>query len=310
LIWRADPAALDRRPRSTVSLVRRGVMHEHLAVLLSPLGIQIAATVLTVAVVLMLRAMLIHIVRHSERMPAEVRRRWLVQVRNVAALLIVVGVVAIWAQQLRVVALSLFAVAVAIVIASKELIQCLSGGILRSVSHSFDVGDRIEVAGLRGDVIDHNALTTTVLEIGPGNLTQQLTGRAVVLPNAVFLDKPCINEFFTHKYVLHVFKVPVAEADWKAAERDLLLAAAEVCHGFLDEARDHFLSLARSEDITIFSVEPRVSVSIPAAGQVDLVARVSVPARHKGRIEQAIVRGFLERRAATPATMAPPTTEE
>jgi small-conductance mechanosensitive channel len=192
------------------------------------------------------------------------------------------------------VAVSLFAIAVATVIATKELIQCFSGSLLKTVSRGFAVGDRIEINGLRGDVIDHNALTTTILEIGPHELTQQHTGRAVVVPNSVFLDKPVINESFTDEYVLHVFKVPVKmNKNWQQAEQDLLEAARDQCRLFLDPARQHFQRLGKTQGLATLSVELRVTVSIPKADELELIVRIAVPARRKGRIEQEILRRLV-----------------
>jgi small-conductance mechanosensitive channel len=166
--------------------------------------------------------------------------------------------------------------------------------------------ESIEVASVRGDVIDHNAMTTTVLEIGPNKGIQQLTGRAVVLPNSVFLGKPLINESFTHDFVLHSFKVPVKlDSSWMLAEQDLLEAARQECSGFLEEARGHFSRFTKREGLESVGVDPRVAVSIPKAGELELLVRVAVPARRKGRVEQAILRRFLALVAARTAEHKP-----
>ena len=44
---------------------------------------------------------------------------------------------------------------------------------MRATSRSFKLGDRIEIGDYRGDVIDYNLFTTTILETGPGKLTLQ-----------------------------------------------------------------------------------------------------------------------------------------
>ena len=56
-------------------------------------------------------------------------------------LLILLGLAMIWAAQIQTLALSMFAVAAAIVVATKELIMCLSGSILRSVTKQYSIGD-------------------------------------------------------------------------------------------------------------------------------------------------------------------------
>ena len=258
------------------------------------LSVGVFSTLLLIVVVVVLRGIAARAIRRNETLPSEVRRRWLVHVRNGAILLLLLGLAVIWAAELRLMAVSLFAVAVATVIATKELIQCFSGSLLKMVSRGFCLGDRIEITGLRGDVIDHNALTTTILEIGPNDLTQQHTGRAIVFPNSMLLEKPVINETFTDEYVLHVFKVPInLDNDWQRAERDLLDAAKQQCSSFLTEARRHFQRLGKDRGLATLSVEPRVSVSIPKASELELIVRIAVPARRKGRIEQEILRRFV-----------------
>ena len=120
--------------------------------------------------------------RRTDAAP-HLRRRWSANVRNLLLILALIGLMLIWAPQLRTFALSLTAVAVAIAIATKELILCFSGSFMRASSRSFTVGDWIEIAGTRGEVVDHNIFVTIVHEFEPG--TYNYTGRTAVLPNSV-----------------------------------------------------------------------------------------------------------------------------
>src|SRR5690625_7675079 len=77
----------------------------------------------------------------------------------------------------------------------------------------------IQIKDFRGDVIDQNFLATTILEVGPGKITHQLTGRMTVIPNSLFVSEPVINESFTNDFVLHVFTIPFKREDnWMAAQ--------------------------------------------------------------------------------------------
>lgn len=80
----------------------------------------------------------------------QVARRWTANFRNVLLLVAVIGLIMIWAPQLRTFALSLTAIAIAIVVAIKELILCLSGAALRTFTRAFSVGDVIEVGTTKG----------------------------------------------------------------------------------------------------------------------------------------------------------------
>jgi small-conductance mechanosensitive channel len=269
-------------------------MELFLELLQRPVVMRLVSTVVLLVAVIVLRAIAARAIRRSEGLPKDVRRRWLVQVRNAALAILLLGLVMIWAEELRLFAVSILAVAVATAIATKDLIQCLSGSALKVAGKSFKIGDRIEVAGVRGDVIDHNAMTTTILETGPASGVNQLTGRAVVLPNSVFLGKPLVNESFVGDIALHSLRIPLkADADWTEAEVDLLAAAQHECAPYLEEARRHFGQFAKREGLSQIAAEPRVAVTIPKAGELELVLRVSVPVRRKGAVEQAILRRYL-----------------
>lgn len=250
-------------------------------------------TGVVVLLVVLLRHLTLRAVRRVDWARDTDRLAWIVRIRALTLLALVLAVVVVWAAELQTLALSAVAIAAAIVIAGKELIMCLSGGALRRAGDAFRVGDRIEVAGVRGDVIGYGAMTTTVLEVGPGH---QRTGRAVILPNSQFLTSAVVNESFTEDYVLHVVAVPLRlDQDWRQAERLLLEAAREVCAPHLEAARSHLGEVSRRHGLSPPSVDPRVVVQLPEPGAVRLLCRFPTLARDRARHEQSLLRAFLER---------------
>lgn len=257
------------------------------------------------------RAVLARIIRRTDTTP-ELRRRWLVQTRNGLLLLVAVGLILIWAEELRTLALSIVAVAVAFVVATKELILCISGTTLKATSRSFSIGDRIQVKDFRGDVIDQNLFTTTILEIGPGKLTHQRTGRVLVIPNSIFLSEPVINESYTDDYVLHVFTVPFKrEDDWRGAQKALLEAATRISRPYLEDVRRHMARVSERRGLGPPAVEPRVTISTPVAGEVHLVVRLPAKSGERGYVEQAILSevfakgDFIARKPGTASASTP-----
>lgn len=261
------------------------------------------ASGILIVLLLLLRWLLARWVRRGGIKSTELHRRWLVQIRNACITLALFGLLMIWGREIQSLALSMAAFIVAMVLATKELILCVTGGLLRATSGAFGIGDRIEVNKLRGDVIDITMLATKIMEIGPGELTHQYTGRAIVVPNSVFLASPVVNESFTDDYVLHVFQVPLkAEDDWQTAERHLLDAANQVCAPFLEEAKQYLARIAVREGLDAPSVEPRVTLELNDPGRIDLIVRIPTPARRKGRMEQQVVREYLQRRQPNAAS--------
>ncbi|HEX9742077.1 MAG TPA: mechanosensitive ion channel family protein [Nitrospiraceae bacterium] len=257
-------------------------------------GPHVLAVLALLAAVVSLRFILLRTVVERESVPMEDRRRLAVQIRNVLGFVFVLGLFFILANELRAFAVSLVAIAVAVVLATKELILCLSGTALRIGANAYTIGDRIEINGVRGNVIDQTFLATTILEIGPGHVTSQYSGRAIVFPNSLLLAHPLINETFMKEYIVHVMTFPLAVTDdWQRAERLLLEIADEECRPFLEKAARHMKKLEGKNWMDVPSVKPRVSIQIPEPGRINLLLRIPTPAHRTSRLEQVILRRFL-----------------
>lgn len=248
-----------------------------------------ASSVILIAGVSILRFLLGRFIRKSVN-SSELRQRWLVQSRNGLLLILLLGLMMIWASELRTFALSIVAIAVAFVVATKELILCLTGSIVKSAGSSFNIGDRIQVKDFRGDVVDQNLLTTTLLEVGPGKLSHQRTGRMTVIPNALFVSEAVINESYTHEWVLHVFTVPFKrEENWKLAKQAILDTAKQYCAPYLEDVRRYMKKKSEQRGLESPSVDPRVTLQVATAGEIHLVVRIPVKAGKRSFIEQSIL---------------------
>jgi small-conductance mechanosensitive channel len=244
------------------------------------------------------RSMLILTIRRWNAPSGEDKRRWIIQVKNMSFIILAAGLFGIWATELRAFALSLVAVAAALAISFKEIIQCVLGGFYITSAKPFELGDRIEVNGCRGEVIDHNFLSTTLLEIGPQREINQLSGRQVVLPNSVFLLYPLQNQSLQQDYVLQTLRLLIYEGeDWRQTEKLLLEAANRECQPFLEPALHAMSRMAQREGLDLPRVEPRVTVQYDDHGRLHVTLRFPAPAGNVSRVEQAIVRSIVGARA-------------
>ncbi len=247
------------------------------------------STGILLVVVVVLRMLVARFIRQKVT-SHELRRKWLVNSRNGFLLLMMLGLVLIWGAELRTLALSVVAIAVAFVVATKELILCVIGSIIKTGARAFSLGSRIQVKDFRGDVIDQSLLTTTILEVGPGKNVHQRTGRMVVIPNAIFVSEPVINESFTYEYGFHVFTVPFKlKDDWRGAQKALLEAANRLCEPYIEVVRGHMSNVSMYRGLEVPSVDPRVTIQVPTVGELHLVIRVPVRPGEKGFIEQSIL---------------------
>ncbi|OZB06771.1 MAG: hypothetical protein B7X54_01000 [Idiomarina sp. 34-48-12] len=262
----------------------------------------IIATLILVTAIVIIRAILSKFIRKSVR-STDLRRRWFVQTRNVLLLLMVVGLMLIWAEELRTLALGIVAIAVAFVVATKELIMCLTGSLVKSGGSAFSIGDRIQIKDFRGDVIDQNLLTTTILEVGPGKHSHQRTGRMVAIPNSLFVSEPVVNESYTHDFVLHVFTVPFKREDnWHAAQQALLESANRHSADYIEQARRYMQRMSDHRGIDVPSADPRVTISVPAAGEIHLIVRFPCKSGMRSFMEQSILNDVFQHNDFTPIT--------
>lgn len=269
-------------------LEKLGISPEAVA-LFAPVVSLFGSSFMLLLVVLVLNSLISRFIRRTVA-ASELRRKWLVQSRNGIILIFILGLILIWGEELRTLALSVVAIAVAFVVATKELILCVTGSILKAGAGSFNIGDRIQIKDFRGDVIDQTLLATTILEVGPGKLTHQRTGRMAVIPNALFVSEPVINESYTRQYVLHVFTVPFKRADnWRAAQQALLAAASKHCQPYLENARLYLQRLNYERGLESSSVEPRVTIQLPTAAEIHLVVRFPVRTPQRSAVEQQIL---------------------
>jgi small-conductance mechanosensitive channel len=243
---------------------------------------------------LIVRALIVRAISKNPTLSMEAKRRWVVSVRNTMVFALLVGLLVIWAHELQAFAVSLVAVAAALVLATKELLLCWSGAALRVGGKVYSVGDRIQIAGYRGIVLDHDIFATKLLEIGPGQTSHLYTGRVTVFPNSLLFANPLIKENPGQEYGLYILSIPLRDSDdWQDAERHLLDAAKAECSSFMDEAGRHMKLLEQANLLEAPSPEPRITIQVIETGHIQLVLRFPAPDRGRSRIEQAILRRYL-----------------
>ncbi len=258
---------------------------------------KLIATVVLVMVLWASRFFIDRYIRRSRRdWTSQQRLRWINSTRTFVFVLILLSVIFLWGETIQGFALSVFAIAFAMVFSVKELCMSFNGSVIRFRGKLFDIGDRIEVGQVRGDVIDTTLLSTTVEEVGKGGSNYLYTGRRISFSNSIFLSQPVINESFLENYYMIRMEVPLKlSADWKEGKRVLLKVAEEEATPYLEQARRRLRQMERRRGMELPSVEPRVTISLPEPDQVTLSLRMPTPVHLKERLEQVVLTRFLEK---------------
>lgn len=260
-----------------------------------PIRGEAVESVAMVAALLLARTLLLNV--HFRRHPdfsIESKRRFLVVSRNVTLLLVLFGLAAIWAAQIQTLALSMFAVAAAVVVATKELIMCLSGSILRSATKQYSVGDYIEVNGLRGRVVDINLLNTLMMQVGPNPLVGQLSGKTLSFPNSLLLNHSVRRDNILGDYVIHTAEIPVPiHLDSDEIVCRLKAVLEPMCTPYVPAIQRHLENVQAEKLFITPAAQPRVT-RVPHDDKVYLIiVRYASPVAKRLEIQQAVLDEFL-----------------
>ncbi|MCP9461399.1 MAG: mechanosensitive ion channel [Nitrospira sp.] len=260
----------------------------------SSVVLDLLKSLLMLITLLITRALVVRWITRNAALSMEAKRRWVVTTRNSLVFAFFIGLVTIWAHELQAFTVSLVALAVALVLATKELILCWIGAALRVGGKVYTVGDRVQIAGQRGVVLDHDIFTTKLLEIGPGQSAHLYTGRVIAFPNSLLFSNPLVKENPGLDYGLYTLVVPFkTDDDWRRAEHLLMAAARAECEPYLEEAARQMKMLEQTNLLEVPSPEPRVTIQLTEPGKMQFVLRFPAPHRGRSRVEPAILRRFL-----------------
>lgn len=265
------------------------------SLLSDPVVVRALATIALLALVAGLRFVTFRLIRRRADILHEDQRRKLFYVRSALSAILVVGLLSIWLGQLQNLLLSLTAVTLAIVIATKELLLCISGFVLRAGSGLFSIGDWIEIGDFRGEVTDHSLLSTTILEVESPAHGHGYSGRSLVLPNSLFLLHPVRNENFARNYALHRFTVTVEPGIHVGKALACIQEKAELAsRPFLEVASRYNTLIERKLGVDMQGPEPIVSINTTDLGNLQFQVLLFCPTREAQKLENAITAEFLD----------------
>lgn len=159
-------------------------------------------------------------------------------VRLGTAVLLVLGFASIWFDDPTRLATALGLVTAGLAFALQRVITALAGYFVILRGKTFNVGDRITMGGVRGDVIALDLIQTTIMEMGQPPAVQtadpamwvrarQYTGRVVTVTNDKVFTEPVYNYSRDFPYLWEEMALPIAfTADRRRAEQILLDVAA------------------------------------------------------------------------------------
>ena len=202
-------------------------------------GTKLLFTLVIIVAALLLGALLRRLSRRVLRKRDDRRAEfWVGQGIKVATtVLLILGVFSVWFDDPARLTTALGLVTAGLAFALQKVVTAVAGYFVILRGRTFNVGDRIVMGGVRGDVIAVDFTQTTIMEMGQPPPVQgadpavwvqsrEYTGRIVTVTNAKLFDEPVYNYSRDFPYLWEEMRLPITyTADRQRAERILLDAA-------------------------------------------------------------------------------------
>jgi small-conductance mechanosensitive channel len=185
------------------------------------------------------------------------------RISSMLSILIFIAVgIAIWVDNLQALLVSYGILAAGAAVALQDLFKNLAGGLVIFVTGTYRIGDRIEVNGKIGDVIDIGVFYTTLLETNEWVSGDQATGRLSIIPNNLVLSGIVNNYTRDHPYIWDEISIPITyNSDWGEALKiiDKVVTAetkenAEKSEKSVSKLTDKYYLPKRSTESTVFTM--------------------------------------------------------
>jgi small-conductance mechanosensitive channel len=184
--------------------------------------------------------------------------------------ILLLGVMSIWFDNPARLAGALGLIGAGVAFALQRVITAVAGYFVILRGKTFNVGDRIVMGGVRGDVIDLSFMQTRIMEMGQSPKEQgdapsmwirsrQFTGRIVTVTNDKVFDEPVYNYTREFPYIWDEINLPVKYGDDADRVENILLDAAR--RNALTREKIGDEEVKRLEDgfgIGVGDVDPRV----------------------------------------------------
>ena len=260
---------------------------------LSPVMWNVVGSVITIIIFYLLDTLICKIVN---RKIEDVKKKYNARKTTfyVATFLALLTLAIVWIKDLSRLTVVLSVLGAGLVVALQELILCIAGWFVIAFRKPFDTGDRIEIGGIKGDVIDIEFLQSSLLEIGNWVGEDQSTGRVIHIPNSMVFRHGVFNYTRDFEFIWNEVKIVVTfESDWRRA-REIILSHAQQEADRIKREVDRLIRRMATQYLIYYEkLTPIVYVKIVGRG-VELSLRYLTEAKKRRSTQDEISKKILE----------------
>jgi len=132
--------------------------------------------------------------------------------------LISAAIALIWINDIQALMVFFGIIGAGIAIALQDVFKNVAGSLTILLTGVYGVGDRIEIEGRYGDVMDVGIMNTTMMEIREWVAGDQPTGRLIIIPNGQIVTRSVQNFTKDHSFLWDEIQITVTnDSDWRRA---------------------------------------------------------------------------------------------
>lgn len=219
--------------------------------------------------------------------------------------LAVFGFLCIWFDNPARLATAAGLVSAGLAFALQKVVSAMAGYVVILRGKTFNIGDRIKMGSVRGDVIALNFIQTVIMEMGeppsvqeedPGMWvrSRQYSGRIVTLSNANVFDQPVYNYSREFPYIWEEMHIPISyKSDRRLAEKLILEAVGRHTQDVGQMARPDLDRLKEQFFVEAAELRPRCYMRL-TDNWVELAVRFLVPTHNIRAVKDAISRDLID----------------
>ena len=150
-----------------------------------------------------------------------------------------------------------------ITITLQELILSIAGSLYIFFVKVYKPGDRTEINGIKGDVIDIDSVYTTMMEIGEWVSSDNYSGRIVKLSNAFVFKGPIYNYSQDFPFIWDEFNLPIRYgSDLELAKSIVIKVASETLSDYVAASVSKWKDVVSKYYIEDALVEPTLAITM------------------------------------------------
>lgn len=150
-----------------------------------------------------------------------------------------------------------------ITITLQELILSIAGSVYIFLVKVYKPGDRIEINGIKGDVIDIDSIYTTMMEIGEWVSSDNYSGRIVKLSNAFVFKGPVFNYSKDFPFIWDEIDLPIRYgSDLELAKEIIIKIASEQLSEYVENSIAEWKTVVDKYYIEDAQVQPSLALTM------------------------------------------------